>query len=398
MIHARGLTLIGLVAASWLAQSLLAGEPTRCPPTSTQTIPSPGDPSLVLAEGPTVTAVRIAGPFEVPWALGLLPDGSFLVTERPGRLKHVRAGADPHAVSGVPKVLYAKHGGLLDVAIDPQFATNGLIFLTYLQGEEAASTMRILRARYDEVREALTEETIIFESTTLSNPELIGGRIALTGNGDLFLSVGDMWKGAPAQDLGDDAGSIIRIRTDGSVPDDNPFAHYPGARPEIWSYGNRNPQGLAFDKVTGLLWEHEHGPQGGDEVNLILPGKNYGWPLATYGIDYSGHMIANGTYPGTEQPVHYWVPLSIAPSSLAVETVGARTTLFIGTLAGETLVELTLADNCVVSETHLLKHELGRIRDVRIDESGVLFVLAEDGMLYRIERALDTAGQGKKPL
>jgi glucose/arabinose dehydrogenase len=298
-------------------------------------------------------------------------------------------------VAGIPPVLYVKHGGLLDIAVDPGFSTNGLIYLSYLQGEESASTMRVLKARFDEQNEALADAQIIFESTILPNPELVGGRLALTGDGSLFLSIGDTWKGDPAQDLSDHRGSIIRIRTDGSVPEDNPFKQRVGARAEIWSYGHRNPQGLAFDRVTGQLWEHEHGPQGGDELNLIFPGRNYGWPLATYGIDYSGHLIANGTYPGTEQPVHYWVPLSIAPSSLAVKTEGSRTTLFIGALAGEMLVQLTVVGNCVVSEKHLLKHQLGRIRDVRIDQSGTVYVLAENGTLYRLERWLDGVGPDK---
>jgi aldose sugar dehydrogenase len=212
--------------------------------------------------------------------------------------------------------------------------------------------------------------------------------MALTGDGYLFLSLGDRWDTASAQDLSNTAGSIVRIKTDGSVPDDNPFRGTPGARPEIWSYGHRNPQGLAFDRATGELWSDEHGPQGGDELNLIVRGGNYGWPIATFGVDYSGRPIAvNSEQPGTELPVHYWVPFSIAPSSLAVETQPSTTEIWIGALAGEMVVQLSLADNCVLREQRLLRYQLGRVRDVRIDPSGALYILTDggEGMLYRVE-------------
>jgi len=183
------------------------------------------------------------------------------------------------------------------------------------------------------------------------------------------------------------------------VPADNPFVGVRHARPEIWSYGHRNPQGLAYDRATGQLWSDEHGPQGGDELNLIHRGGNYGWPVATFGIDYSGRPIAvNSEQPGTELPVHYWVPLSIAPSSLAVETWPATTEIWIGALAGEMVVQLTLAQNCVLTEQRLLRHQLGRIRDVRIDASGVLYVLTDgaEGLLYRVELPHSEMREGGK--
>lgn len=336
-------------------------------------------------------AVRVAGPFDSPWSMAFLPDSSFIVTERPGRLRHVLPGGESHSVSGIPPVLYAGHGGLLDVALDPGFAANGLVYLSYLHGDETASTIRVLRARFDVPNETLTEEQILFESSPPSaNPELLGGRLALSGDGFLFLSLGDRWDRDRAQDLSDDAGSIVRIRTDGSIPEDNPFRFVPGARPEIWSYGHRNPEGLAFDPTTGHLWSHEHGPQGGDELNLILPGHNYGWPVATYGVDYSGRPIGLGpVQPGMESPVHYWVPLSIAPSGLALQNDGPNTVMWIGTLSGEMLVRLTLAGDCVASEQHLLEHQLGRIRDVRVNPSGVLYALTDgtEGTLYRLDHA-----------
>ena len=355
----------------------------------------------MLAEG-ALAAIRTAGPFEVPWSVGLLPDGSFLVTERPGRLQHVRVNADTIAIQGIPSVLYAGHGGLLDIAVDPEFEQSHLVYLSYLQGEETASTIRVMRARFDADNDTLTDQAIIFEGSPGPRPEQIGGRLALSGDGYLFISLGDRWDGPRAQDLSDTAGSIVRIKTDGTVPEDNPFVATPGARSEIWSYGHRNPQGLAFDRATGQLWSDEHGPQGGDELNLVRPGGNYGWPLATFGVDYQGHPIAvNSEQPGTELPVHYWVPLSVAPSSLAVETQPATTELWVGALAGEMVVQLTLADNCVLTEQRLLRHQLGRIRDVRVDAAGVLYVLTDggEGALYRVELPHnETRGVGRSRL
>jgi glucose/arabinose dehydrogenase len=366
---------------------IVAGPALGCPPSKAWTTGPDEEAGVVLAEG-ALAAIRTAGPFEVPWSVGLLPDGSFLVTERPGRLQHVRVNADTIAVQGIPSVLYVGHGGLLDIAVDPEFEQNRLVYLSYLQGEETASTVRVLRAKYDEDNDTLTNQAIIFEGSAGPRPEQIGGRLALSGDGYLFISLGDRWDGPRAQDLTDTAGSIVRIKTDGTVPDDNPFVATPGARPEIWSYGHRNPQGLAFDRATGQLWSDEHGPQGGDELNLVHRGGNYGWPVATFGTGYEGQSIAvNSEQPGTELPVHYWVPLSVAPSSLAVETQPATTEIWIGALAGEMVVQLTLTDNCVLAEQRLLKHQLGRIRDVRINATGVLYVLTDggEGMLYRVE-------------
>jgi len=396
----RFAALLAALAAQPLATAQLGAEEGQsCLPAESVNNPAAEEAAVVLAEGPTLVAVPVVGQFDVPWAFAFLPDGSFLVTERPGRLQHARPGAETRTVAGTPAVLYLKHGGLLDIAVDPDFATNGLIYLSYLQGEETASTMRILKARFDPESEKLTDEQIIFESTTMPNSELIGGRLALTGDGYLFLSIGYTWRGDPAQDLGDDRGSIIRIRTDGSVPEDNPFVHRPGARPEIWSYGHRNPQGLAYDRVTGQLWSHEHGPRGGDELNLILRGHDYGWPLATYGVDYSGQPIAiDSRQPGTDQPVRYWVPISIAPSGLAVATNAGHTTMYMSTLAGEMVVQLGVVGDCVVSEHHRLKHQLGRVRDVRIDEAGAVHVLSEDGALYRLDPSLGEDEDAKRRL
>jgi glucose/arabinose dehydrogenase len=376
-----------IVGLASLQIAAFPGLALACPPSKTWTTGPDQEAGFVLAEG-DLLPVMTAGPFDVPWAVAPLPDGSFLVTERPGRLQHVRRNADTAAVSGIPTVLYVGHGGLLDVAIDTDFEENRLVYLSYLQGEETASTIRVLRAKFDADNEVLTDEQIIFEGSPGPRPEQIGGRLALTGDGYLFISLGDRWDPARAQALADTSGSIVRIKTDGTVPEDNPFRATPGARPEIWSYGHRNPQGLAYDRATGELWSDEHGPQGGDELNLIRAGANYGWPLATFGVDYQGHPIAvNSEQPGTTLPVHYWVPISVAPSSLTVQTGAATTEIWLGTLAGEMVVQLTLADNCVLTEQRLLRHQLGRIRDVRVDAAGILYVLTDGGQgaLYRVE-------------
>jgi glucose/arabinose dehydrogenase len=386
-IAAIGAMLVLFASLPFAAAPLLPRPALGCPPSNTWTTVPDNEAGIVLAEG-TLAAVRIAGPFEAPWSVALLPDGSFLVTERPGRLQHVRPGAGNREVSGIPPVLYQGNGGLLDIALDPAFADNGILYLSFLQGEESASTVKVLRARFDAEKARLARQQVIFEGSTGPKPELLGARLALTGDGYLFLSLGDRWQRASAQDLSTTAGTIVRIRTDGSVPEDNPFVATPGARPEIWSYGHRNPQGLAFDRATGQLWSDEHGPQGGDELNLIRRGGNYGWPVATFGVDYVGRPIAvNSEQPGTELPVHYWVPVSIAPSSLAVETQPGTTEIWIGALAGEMVVQLTLADNCVLTERHLLQHQLGRIRDVRRGANGALYILTDGdkAALYRVE-------------
>jgi glucose/arabinose dehydrogenase len=389
--------------AAALAMLPLSAPPADagCPPSRTWTTTPEQDAGFVLVEGPELVAERTAGPFNVPWSVAPLPDGSFLVTERPGHLQHVRPGIGTQEVRGVPPVLFVGHGGLLDVAVDPDYADNGMIYMSYLQGEESASIVKVLSAKLDPNNEALLDEKVIFEGSPGPKPELLGGRLALTGDGYLFLSLGDRWERESAQDLSNTAGTIIRIKTDGSIPDDNPFVTVAGARPEIWSYGHRNPQGLAFDRATGELWSDEHGPQGGDELNLVVRGGNYGWPIATFGVDYSGRAIAiNSEEPGTILPVHYWVPISIAPSSLAVETQPSTTEIWLGALGGQMIVQLSLVDDCVISESHLLHNQFGRIRDVRVN-AGALYFLTDggDAWLYRVELPRGGVAEvGKSPL
>jgi len=388
---------VALVAPQFaVAQSAVPDSPLGCPPGRTLTIPPSEDAELVLAGGPQVTSEQVAGPFDSPRSVGFLPDGWFLVAEKQGRLLLVRPDGEGVPISGAPGVMTEGHGGFIDLAVDPNYAVNNTIYLSYLVGTADSSTIRVMKAKLDDQNEALTDQQILFESTPGAKPEQLGGRIALTPDGYLFLSLGDRWAGDPAQDLTQDEGTIIRIRTDGSIPVDNPFRWLLGARPEIWSYGHRNPQGLAFDATRKELWSDEHGPQGGDELNLILPGHDYGWPVITYGTDYSGRPIGNGVaQTGLEQPVHYWVPTSIAPSGLALESDPSHRIVWMSTLAAETLVRLTFGDGCTVSEDHFLEHRLERLRDVRIDPSGVLYVLTDgpDGMLYRLDRGTEDNGE-----
>jgi glucose/arabinose dehydrogenase len=346
-----------------------------------------------------LAAVKVAGPFEFPWSIAFLPDHSVLITEKPGRLQLISPGAAPVAVSGVPAVVYAGHGGLLDVAVDPYFAHNAIVYLSYAHGTEQHLTVRVMKARLDRAANGLVDQRVIFESSPAANTEQLGGRIALTRDGHLFLTLGPRWQAPRAQDLSDDAGKIIRIRTDGSVPQDNPFAATPGARPDIWSYGHRNPQGLAFDPA-GRLWSHEHGPFGGDELNLIRPGRNYGWPVITHGSTYStGEAIGEGTErDGMEQPVRFWTP-AIAPSGLAIQSVGATTIIWIGALAGRSLVMLELEEQHVVRERRWLQDELGRVRDVRIGHDGFLYAVTDDARawLYRLEPAVEQRRPSRFP-
>ena len=393
----RCVVAVALVAPQFaVAQSAVPDSPLGCPPGRTLTIPPSEDAELVLAGGPQVSSEQVAGPFDSPRSVGFLPEGWFLVAEKQGRLLLVRPDGEGVPISGAPGVMTEGHGGFIDLAVDPNYAVNDTIYLSYLVGTADSSTIRVMKAKLDDQNEALTDQQILFESTPGAKPEQLGGRIALTPDGYLFLSLGDRWAGDPAQDLTQDEGTIIRIRTDGSIPVDNPFRWLLGARPEIWSYGHRNPQGLAFDATRKELWSDEHGPQGGDELNLILPGHDYGWPVITYGTDYSGRPIGNGVaQTGLEQPVHYWVPTSIAPSGLALESDPSHRIVWMSTLAAETLVRLTFGDGCTFSEDHFLEHRLGRLRDVRIDPSGVLYVLTDgpEGMLYRLDRGTEDNGE-----
>ncbi len=338
-----------------------------------------------------VTLVR---GLEHPWGLAFLPDGDMLVTERPGRLLHVDARTlTPRGVRGLPPIATVGQGGLLDVTLHPDFTSNRLIYFSFAgAGDDGAGT-EVARARLD--GDSLKDVQIIFRALPKSGGgRHFGSRLLFDADGYLLITLGDRGDRPRAQDTGDHAGSIIRINDDGSVPDDNPFAKTPGARPEIYTYGNRNVQGIALDPETGRVWAHEHGPQGGDEVNILAAGRNYGWPVITYGRNYvTGTKIGEGTHKeGMEQPRHQWTP-SIAPSGMTLYTGDKfpawRGNLFVGALKYRLLVRLELDDEKIVHEERMLEDVLGRIRDVRTGPDGYIYLLTDhgDGVLARLEPA-----------
>ena len=333
----------------------------------------------------------LADGLEHPWGLAFLPDGGILITERPGRLRLYKDGAlQPEPIAGVPEVVARGQGGLLDVALHPDFAGNGLVYLSYAgAGEDGAGT-EVARARFDGA--ALHDLEVIFRAEPkVGGGNHFGSRLRFAGDGTLYVTLGDRFRYMKeAQSLGNHLGTIVRLNDDGSVPDDNPFVGRRDARPEIFSYGHRNVQGLAVQPGTGALWAHEHGPQGGDELNILKPGANYGWPAITYGIDYSGAIISDKTAaPGMEQPVVYWVP-SIAPSGMAFYDGDAfpewRGDLFLGALSHLHLRRLEIEGDKVVAQEELLTGLSARIRDVRAGPDGLLYVLTDssDGMLLRL--------------
>jgi glucose/arabinose dehydrogenase len=360
----------------------------------------------VLAQGqaqaprsPTPTPVKaavrvetVARGLEHPWALAFLPDGRMLVTERPGRLRIVgRDGRVSEPLAGVPEVQARGQGGLLDVALDPRFADNRLVYLSYAEpGADGTAGTAVARGRLGQGR--LEDVRVIYQQQPKVRSSLhFGSRLVFARDGTLFVTQGD--RGAyrdGAQDLSVGMGKIVRIKPDGSVPRDNPFVGRAGARPEIWSYGHRNVQGAALDPRTGQLSTVEHGARGGDELNRPEAGKNYGWPVITYGIDYSGARIGEGTAkPGMEQPIYYWDPV-IAPSGMTFYTGDAfpdwKGSLFIGSLDPGLLVRLTLKDGRVAREERYLADLGERIRDVRQGPNGLLYLLTDsgDGRILRV--------------
>ena len=330
-----------------------------------------------------------------PWSLAFLPGGDILVTERPGRLRRISLadGTVSGPLAGVPGLFLQGQGGLLDVVPSPGFAEDRLVYLSYgepnWRGNKGGTT--VARARLGE-RGLEGLEVVFRQEPKLSSGSHLGSRIVFDDQGHMFVGTGDNRIAATAQELDHLQGKVVRLDPDGGVPADNPFVGRDGARPEIWSYGHRNIQGMALHPVTRELWTHEHGPMGGDEINLPRPGRNYGWPLATHGLDYSGAPVpgAIGTEAeGTEPPHHHW-PVSPALSGMAFYTGDAfpqwRGNLFAGALAGQALLRLELDGDQVVHEERLLQGR-SRIRDVRVGPDGYVYLLTDstDGELLRIE-------------
>ncbi len=340
-----------------------------------------------------ISVATVADGLERPWALAFLPDGRMLVTEKAGRMRIVARGGNlSPPVGGVPQVFAIGQGGLLDVILDGAFAQNGTIYFCYAEPVGGGARTALARARLNDVEAPRLEDVqVIFrQEGPLSSANHHGCRIVQMPDNNLFLTLGDHFVHRDqAQNLANHLGKIVRVRPDGSVPSNNPFVNRAGAKPEIWSYGHRNSQGAARNPVSGKLWMHEHGPRGGDEINIPEAGKNYGWPVIGYGIDYSGARIHEArAKPGMEQPVKYWVP-SIAPSGMAFYSgrlVPAwRNNLFVGALAGQMLVRLEVAGDKVGREERLLQGLGERIRDVREGPDGALY-LATDSSRGRILR------------
>jgi glucose/arabinose dehydrogenase len=333
--------------------------------------------------------VPVVEGLENPWSIAFLPGGDMLVTERGGTLRIVRDGELLEApVAGVPEVVAMGQGGLLDVVPHPDFASNRLLYVSYSKPKPDAErgTTAVFRARFENDR--LTDMEEVFEAVSDGRGHY-GSRLAFDAEGYLYITVGDRQapprgdlEAHPAQDLSNHHGTTSRIHDDGSIPADNPFVNDSNARPEIFSYGHRNQQGLAIDPETGDIWATEHGPQGGDELNLLLPGVNYGWPVVGYGVNYgSGEAIHEGTMrEGMQHPTHFWVP-SIATSGLLVYTGDAfpewRGNVMVGGMAGEQLARLTMDGQSVVAEETLVQG-LGRIRDVRQGPDGYIYLAIDD--------------------
>jgi len=352
----------------------------------------------VETEKAKIRVTTVARDLHYPWALAFLPDGNMLVTER--RAGHIRIvtpqGAVGEPVEGVPAVVNSGQGGLLDLILDPQFSETRFIYFSFSEaGEGNKNGTAVARARLSDDNAKLENLKIIFRQQPKEDSDKhFGSRLVFDRDGYLFIGLGERSDAdlrVQSQHLNSHLGKVVRIYPDGTVPKDNPFAGQENARPEIWSYGHRNIQGAALNPISGVLWVNEHGPRGGDEVNIPEAGKNYGWPLVSYGVNYNGTPVGNGeaTGPGISDPIHVWKP-SIGPSGMAFYTgdaiPGWKGNLFVGGLAIPKLVRLTLDGDKITGEEALLASERTRIRDVRQGPDGALYLLTDDsdGEIWRM--------------
>lgn len=390
------IAVLGVMGCTTQVQS----EPPTAIPIEESATDTPAPSDMASAGNPDIESITVAENLEHPWGFTWLPEGSILITERSGRLRIVREGIlDPTPIPGVPEVFAQSQGGLLDIALHPDFAENRLVYFTYAQGTPSENRTRIARATFD--GSSLSNWQVIFEvSQTKSRGQHFGSRLLWLPDGTLLASIGD--GGNPpvelegefirqqAQNLGSHLGKIIRINDDGSIPSDNPFVNTAEAAPEVWSYGHRNIQGLAFDAIANGVWATEHGARGGDEVNWVEAGQNYGWPVATHSREYSGGLISPETsLPGMVDPKLIWTP-SIAPSGLAVYS-GTRFpqwqgNLFAGGLVSQDVRRIELDESGkVLNEESIAIGQ--RVRDVRESPDGILYVLTDEsnGQLIRLE-------------
>jgi glucose/arabinose dehydrogenase len=345
------------------------------------TQPGLAEDTMIDTKQGAIKVETVAGGLDHPWGLAFLPDGRMLVTERPGQLRIVtKDGKTSEPLKGVPEVFAEGQGGLLDVALDPDFAANGLVYLSYSESGEGGTGTAVARGKLAD--NGLDDVQVIFRQQPKVDRGLhFGSRLAFSPDGKLFVTLGERFKFAPAQDLGTHLGKVVRINPDGSVPQDNPFVGQKGAKPEIWSYGHRNPQGAAIHPETGKLWENEFGPLGGDELNIPAAGANYGWPVVSWGKHYDGTDIPDPpTHPEFADAVYHWNPV-ISPSGMTFYTADAipgwKGNLLIGGLSSEAIVRLTLDGEKVTEEERI---PMGtRIRDVRQGPDGAVYALTDEG-------------------
>ncbi|MGB5819711.1 MAG: PQQ-dependent sugar dehydrogenase [Saonia sp.] len=346
------------------------------------------DNEIHTPEKSIFSAVLFVDQLQIPWGMAFLPDGSLLITEKSGEIIHFKDGKKVD-IGNVPEVYVRGQGGLLDIELHPDYATNGWLYISYAssEGEEKGGHTAIMRAQLRN-NELTNKELLYKASPNTTKGQHFGSRIEFDHEGYLYFSIGE--RGAREvnpQDITRDGGKIYRLHDDGRIPSDNPFVNESGAKTAIYSYGHRNPQGLIKHPETGRLWDHEHGPRGGDEINIIAKGANYGWPVITYGINYSGTTITDKTeMPGMEQPIYYWVP-SIAPSGMAFVTSDKypewKGSLLVGSLVFQYLERLELKDNKVTYREKLLA-DVGRVRDVKQGPDGFIYVAVEGKGIYKL--------------
>ncbi len=330
-----------------------------------------------------------------PWAISVLPSGGFLITQKGGNMVILTAdGKSSKVINGLPKVDDSGQGGLLDVTLDPDFAKNRMIYWAYSEPQTKGVLLAIAKGKLAESETAIESQTIIYRASPAYGGKLqYGSRIVFDKNGNMFVSTGERSGGdirIQAQYLNSSLGKILHLTTDGKAVAGGPFAGKADARPEIYALGLRNPDGLAINPQTGDLWEAEFGPKGGDEVNIIKPGKNYGWPILTYGTEYSGNKVGDGIQQkeGMEQPVYYWNP-SISPGCIAFYNSSAipewKGNLFVGGLGGSHIIRLVIKDNKIVGEERLLEGKGERFRDM-VEKDGSLFSVTDNGKLFKISK------------
>ncbi|OQD42281.1 hypothetical protein BUL40_10960 [Croceivirga radicis] len=346
------------------------------------------DNTISTTEKPILSKELVVPDLRNPWGFVFLPDNSLLITEKEGKLILYKDGSK-RIIKGLPDIKVAGQGGLLDVALDPQYSSNGYIYLTYVSadGKEKGSNTALLRCKL--FNEELIDKKVLYKASPNSTTSHhFGSRIVFDKEGYLYFSIGDRGnRDENPQDITRDGGKIYRLNKDGSIPTDNPFYTETNAKKAVFSYGHRNPQGLVLNPFNGEIWEHEHGPRGGDEINTIKKGKNYGWPSITYGINYSGTKITDKTkMQGMEQPIHYWVP-SIAPSGMAFITTNKypnwKGNLLVGSLAFQYLERLVLKDNKVIYREKLLDG-IGRVRSVKEGPDGYVYIGVEGKGIYKL--------------